>query len=298
MQKKELHFIVGLTASGKTAFALDWAESSGGAIVSCDSLCVYRGMDIGTAKPSAAEQRRAPHYGLDLADPWERYSVADYIRYRDAVLTKAHEEGRPVAICGGSGFYLKSFFANVVDQLEIPEAVEAEVEALLTSEGGLGKAVETLRRLHPASERFSGLDWQNPRRVSRALVRTLASGKTYTQLRAALEQQPPPLADWEKTVLWIQRPETEMEARNRLRVRSMLDSGLLDEVRTLRALGFERNPMASGSVGYAEGLRYLDGDLTHEEMEERIVTRTRQLMRKQRNWLRHHIPASRIVQLA
>ena len=295
MPKEELHFIVGLTAAGKTAFALEWAEKTDGMILSCDSLCVYRGMDIGTAKPSAEEQRRVPHFGLDLADPWERYSVAEYIRYRDAVLSKVRAEGRPVAVCGGSGFYLKSFFSNVVDQLEISEAVESEVQDLLASEDGLKKAVEALKKSHPASETFTGLDWQNPRRVSRALVRTLASGKTYSQLRAAFEEQPPPLPDWEKTVVWIQRPEAEMEDRNRSRVRAMLASGLMEEVKSLRALGFERNPMACGSVGYAEGLGYLDGRLSMEEMEERMVTRTRQLMRKQRNWLRHHIPASRVV---
>jgi tRNA dimethylallyltransferase len=254
-------------------------------------------MDIGTAKPTLEERRRVPHYGLDVAQAAEGYSVAEYIRYRDSVLDRMRSEGRPVVVCGGSGFYLKSFFANVVDTVQIPDEIEAQVCGLLQGENGLARATEALKRCHSASERFPGLDWNNPRRVGRALVRCLASGKPYSALKEAFEQLPEPLQDWRKTVRVITRPEASMEARNRERVGQMLVDGLVEEVKRLREEGFEANPMASGSVGYAETLQYLDGHLTREEMEARIVVRTRQLMRKQRNWFRHHLPSGEAVEM-
>lgn len=296
MQSPELIFVIGVTASGKTGYALDTAERLGGDILSCDSLCVYRGMDIGTAKPTASEQLRVPHYGLDLSDPWTTYSVGDYIQYRDALLREKRGAGRPVVVCGGSGFYLKSFFAPVVDQLKIPERVEREVGALYES-GGLEEVCIALRDEHPQGERFEGLDWNNPRRVVRALIRTRASGQTYSQLREAFLNQEPPLQDWAKRIILLSRSDQEMDCRNRTRVKAMLAEGFVDEVRQLQAQGFEQNPMASGSIGYAEVLQFLNGELDEPGLEERIVIRTNQLMRKQRNWFRHHIPEPECLDL-
>lgn len=296
MHLPELIFVIGVTASGKTGYALDIAERLGADILSCDSLCVYRGMDIGTAKPTPFEQLRVPHYGLDLSDPWKTYSVGDYIQYRDALLCEKREAGRPVVVCGGSGFYLKSFFAPVVDQLEIPESVEREVGALYQS-GGLERVSTALRDEQPGGERFEGLDWKNPRRVVRALVRTRASGQTYSELREAFLNQEPPLQDWAKRIILLSRSEEEMELRNRARVKAMLAEGFVDEVRQLKAQGIEQNPMASGSIGYAEVLQFLNGELDESSLEERIVIRTNQLMRKQRNWFRHHLPESECLDL-
>ena len=294
MQGPELLFIVGPTASGKTALALREAERREAAILSCDSLCLYRGMDIGTAKPTEEEQGRIRHYGLDLANPEEPYSVARYIAFRDTVLEDHRRRGRPLIVVGGSGFYLKSFFAPVVDQIEIPEEAEEVVRQLREREGreGLEKA---LKALHPEEETFPGLDLRNGRRLEKALLRTLASGRTYSELRAAFEAEPEPLREWDKTVWLVSREKEDLQERNRKRVVRMLEEGLIEEVRTLRRRGFEANPSACGAIGYREVLSYLDDLLPLEKLAETIYVHTNQLMRKQGSWFRHQIPVDRTV---
>lgn len=294
MKSLDMRFIVGPTASGKTELSLRVAETVGGVILSCDSLCFYRGMDIGTAKPSREEQGRVPHYGIDLVDPQEAYSVGRFIAYRDDMLARMEAEGRPVIVVGGSGFYLKSFFAPVVDSLEIPAAVTEQV-ARLKATGGLPALLEALREVNPPEERFDGLDLKNPRRVEKALMRCLASGASYGALRAAFAAHPAPLRQWKKEVWLVERDPAELHERNLRRARRMLEEGLVEEVERLRAHGFERNPSACRAIGYREVLEYLDGDLPHSELESQIVTHTQQLMRKQRTWFRHHLPVDRRI---
>lgn len=294
MKMPSLTFIVGLTASGKTAFALEEAGRSGAAILSCDSLCVYRGMDIGTAKPTPDEQRQVPHFGIDLADPSEPFSVARYIEYRDAILENLKQRGQPVLVVGGSGFYLKSFFAPVTDQIPVPPEIERTVEKI-RDEQGLEGLVRALRALHDGHESFPGLDWKNPRRVEKALVRCLASGRSYSELLEMFRNLPEPLAQWSKTVWMVSRPMEDLQQRNQYRVGQMLEAGLVDEVRRLREIGFERNPSASSAIGYREVLDYLDGKVSFGDLPDLIVTHTQQLMRKQRSWFRKQIPVHREI---
>ncbi|HKJ91475.1 MAG TPA: tRNA (adenosine(37)-N6)-dimethylallyltransferase MiaA [Oceanipulchritudo sp.] len=296
MPKKgpELLFIVGPTASGKTEIALQEAERREALILSCDSLCVYRGMDIGTAKPTEEEQGRIRHYGLDLANPEEPYSVARYIAYRDALLEEHRTNGRPLIVVGGSGFYLKSFFAPVVDRIEIPEAAREAVRRIREAEGrdGLERA---FKALHPVEETFPGLDLRNGRRLEKALLRTLASGRSYRELRAAFETAPEPLGEWQKTVWLVSREKEDLQERNRRRVAWMLEEGLVEEVRALQRRGFERNPSACGAIGYREVLAFLKDPVSLEELAEAIYVHTNQLMRKQGSWFRHQIPVDRIL---
>jgi tRNA dimethylallyltransferase len=294
MKQGEIIFIVGPTACGKTELALREAEKRGAAILSCDSLCFYRGMDIGTAKPTQEEQSRVAHYGIDLAEPEEPFSVARYVEYRDEVLAKLQSKDQPVLVVGGSGFYLKSFFSAVTDDLKIPAEVTKTAEAIRRDEGleGLQKS---LREHNPGDEVFEGLDFQNPRRVEKALIRCLASGKSYGQLMAEFRAIPEPLADWKKDVWLINRPMPELQGRNSARVEKMLGAGLVDEVRSLRSRGFEHNPSACGAIGYREVLDYLDGNISEEMLPEMIFIHTNQLMRKQRTWFRHQIPVDRVL---
>lgn len=294
MQASRLIFIVGPTASGKTRMALEEAERTGASILSCDSLCVYRGMDIGTAKPTVEERARIPHFGIDLTGPDKPYSIADYIAYRDGILGEHAREGRPVIVAGGSGFYLKSFFRATVDTIEIPDDVVERV-ARIREASGLSGLVGALKSLHPGDETFPGLDLANPRRVEKALLRCLASGRTHGELALAFAQLPEPLPDWKKEVWLLDRPAEELRERNRRRVRAMLDAGLIEEVGRLRERGFERNPSACGAIGYREVLAYLDGGGCLDDLEEAIYTHTNQLMRKQRSWFRHQIPIHRRI---
>lgn len=297
MKSSTLIFIVGPTASGKTCLAIKEAERCGGVILSCDSLCVYRGMDIGTAKPTPAEQAQVEHFGIDLCEPDRRFSVADYIRYRDGVLEDLKGAGTPVYVVGGSGFYLKSFFTAVVDPF--PESgEEAAFVGDLQKREGLEGLVRALRALHPPGEGFEGLDLRNPRRVAKALLRCRSTGRTYGEMRKVFLSQPEPLADWEKEVWLLEWSQDALKARNRRRVRSMLESGLIEEVRSLREAGFERNPSAALAIGYRECLQYLKGSLSAEHLEEEIYLHTNQLMRKQRAWFRKQIPVDRNLSMS
>ena len=118
-----LHVITGPTAVGKTAQAIAWAHAHDAEVLSCDSVCVYRGMDVGTAKPTAAEQRLVKHHGIDLVAPSQRYSVQQYIQMAQTVIADVHARGKRVVITGGSGFYLAAFFGPVTDDLPVSDAV-------------------------------------------------------------------------------------------------------------------------------------------------------------------------------
>jgi tRNA dimethylallyltransferase len=295
-----LLFLVGPTAVGKTALALEVAERLGAVILSADAYCVYAGMDLGTAKPTAAERSRVPHRGIDLVPVTAPFSIE---RYRDeavACLEEARAGGRPVVVAGGSGFYLRSFFAPVMDTVEIPDAVRARVAAL-EAEAGLAGLQAVLRPLlgGRGPDETPDLDWRNPRRVSRALERCLASGRSLAELQADFSAQAPPFADWPKRVCLLERGRAELHARIATRVEAMLAAGLVEEVRGLRAAGLERNPTAAAAIGYRETLAYLRGELPDlAALRESIVVHTRQLARKQGTWFRRQIPVDRCVAAA
>jgi len=295
MKGKHLLFVVGPTASGKTGYALELARREDAVVLSCDSLCVYRGMDIGTAKPTPSEQAGIPHFGIDLVEPARRYSVAAYIRYRDEVLARMSAEGRPVVVAGGSGFYLKSFFGAVTDDRPIPPHLREEVNRLTEREGITGLA-RALRELNPPRSAFAGLDWRNPRRLQTALIRCRVSGKPYDQLRREFLNAPEPLPDWEKEVIRVEREDASWEEVNRRRVEGMLAAGLIAETRALRQAGFEKNASACKAIGYRESLAYLDGEIEGKDrLADLIMLHTRQLRRKQRAWFRRQIPVHREV---
>lgn len=292
--KEKLLFIVGPTASGKTELALKEARERNAAILSCDSLCFYRGMDIGTAKPDLSEQAVAPHYGIDLIDPNQPYSVSLYIEYRDAVLKLLKDRRQPVIVVGGSGFYLKSYFSPVIDEVHIPGVVTKLAEAIRREEG-LAGLIRLLKQHNPSGEMYEGLDLNNPRRVEKAAIRCISTEKSYSQLRAEFQDLPEPLTNYDKEVWLVSRPAEELKDRNRRRVERMLQEGLIEEVRQLIDMGFEHNPSACGAIGYREVIEFLNGDISEENLAEQIYVHTNQLMRKQRTWFRKQIPIHREV---
>lgn len=278
-----IHVLTGPTAVGKTELALRWAEACGAEIVSCDSLLFYRGMDIGTAKPGAAERARVPHHLIDILEVTERMDVTHYIAKAQAAVGDIAARGRPVLVTGGSGFYLKAFFAPVADGVAVPAPVRARVESLPPAE-----AVAELRRLNPGG--IENLDTANPRRVARALERCLASGKTLRELASDFARQRAPFADWQVALTRLERPAAELSARIEARVQAMLRAGLLDEVRRLRAAGLEKNPSAARAIGYREALAVLEGRLGEAGLAAEITKNTRALVKKQRTWFRTQLP--------
>jgi tRNA dimethylallyltransferase len=290
-----IHVLTGCTAVGKTEVALRWAEAHGAEIVSCDSLLFYRGMDIGTAKPTAAECARVPHHLIDVCDVRAQMNVTYYVTLARRAVKEITNRGRSVLVTGGSGFYLKSFFAPVADEVAVPAAVRAAVRGRLDSEG-LAALVAELQRLNPAG--LGGLEVQNPRRVARALERCLASGRTLAELHEEFSAQPPPFAGWEVRLCELVREPADLEARIEARVAEMLRAGLVDEVRRLLEQGLKDNPSAARAIGYRETVDFLEGRLPESGLAAAIVQNTRALVRKQRTWFRTQLPPHAAVEAA
>jgi tRNA dimethylallyltransferase len=287
--EKTIHVLTGPTAVGKTARALRWAVENNAEIVSCDSLLFYRGMDIGTAKPSRDELARVPHHLIDVCNCDRQMDITRYIALARAAIEDIDARGKRVLVAGGSGFYLKSFFAPVADDVDVPPGLRAGIAARLSREG-LPALVAELRALNPAPQGLGSLDTANPRRVARALERCRASGRTLAALAADFARRPPAFAGWRAQLTVLDRPREELEKRIEQRAAEMLAAGLVDEVARLRAAGFERNPSAAGAIGYRETLAVLDGRLARENLAAEIAKNTRALVKKQRTWFRAQLP--------
>ncbi|HWA25416.1 MAG TPA: tRNA (adenosine(37)-N6)-dimethylallyltransferase MiaA [Lacunisphaera sp.] len=290
-----IHVLTGCTAVGKTELALRWAEERGAEIVSCDSLLFYRGADIGTAKPTPAERARVPHHLIDVCEITERMDVTDFVRQARGAIDGIFARGRRVLVTGGSGFYLRAFFAAVADEVSVPGELRAEIRGRLEREG-LGALVAQLEKLNPHG--LGALDVQNPRRVTRALERCLVSGKTLATLQAEFAALPAPFADCEVKLAELVRELPDLETRIDQRVAGMLQSGLVAEVRTLLAQGLKQNPSAAGAIGYRETIDCLEGRLPEDQLAPAIARNTRALVRKQRTWFKTQLPDHRRLDAA
>lgn len=290
--QRTIHALTGCTAVGKTEWALRWAEANGAEIVSCDSLLFYRGMDIGTAKPNRAELARVPHHLIDVCDVTEPMDVTRFVGKARAAVEEIYGRGRPVLVTGGSGFYLKAFFGPIADDVAVTAELRVRVREKLERDG-LAALVNELRTLNPGG--LGALDVDNPRRVTRALERCLASGKNLELLAAEFAARPGAFADFEVKLVQLDRPAEELDRRIEARVGEMMKAGLVEEVRRLSAAGLEKNPSALKAIGYREVLAMDAGQLSAADLEAEIVKNTRGLVRKQRTWFRTQLPEHRVV---
>jgi tRNA dimethylallyltransferase len=280
-----IHVLTGPTAVGKTETALRWAEQHDAEILSCDSVCVYRGMDIGSAKPTPDERRRIRHHGLDLVDPNERYSVSQYVDMAREAIAGAHARGKRVLVTGGSGFYLAAFFGPVTDELEIPQAITDEVRTLQRQ--GLASLLLRLREIEGA-KLPDWLDVQNPIRVAKALERRLASGRTLDSLRDEFLNRRGPFADQPVTCELLERPDAELKARIAARTDQMLRTGIIQESERLLAMNLDPELTSARAVGYRAVMDWLEGGkrVALSGLAERVNLDTWALVRKQRKWFR------------
>lgn len=270
--------LVGPTASGKSALALDWARAEEGwEIVSVDSMGVYRRMDIGTAKPTPAERAAVAHHCLDLVEPTEEFTVADFQRAARAALADVEARGRRALLVGGTGLYLRA----VVDDLELPgryPAVRAELEAEADEPGGLARLHRRLADADPVAA--ARMTPTNRRRVVRALEVTLGAGRRFSSFGPGLEAYPPTA-----TVLVGLPLDAGTDARIAARLADQVAAGLLDEVRRLhRAGGLSRT--ARQALAYRELLDHLDGRFGLDEALALAERRTRAFARRQWAWFR------------
>lgn len=294
---RNLYILTGPTAVGKTELALRWAERHGAEIVSCDASLFYRGMDIGTAKPTEAERARVPHHGIDVCAVHERMDVTRYVALARAACEEIATRGRRVLVTGGSGFYLKAFFGPVADDIAVPAELRAELSARF-EKGGLEGLVAELRVRNPAG--LGALDTANPRRVLRGLERCIVTGKTLAELAADFAAQPGPFADWKVICTRLDREPEELRGRIAARVAAMLAGGLVAEVERLRTQGLEENPSAAAAIGYRETLTWLDAGRPGGEaaLATEIAQNTWGLVRKQRTWFRTQLPEENVRMLA
>jgi tRNA dimethylallyltransferase len=268
--------VVGPTATGKTALAVALARRLGGEVVNADSMQLYRGMDIGTAKPTVEERRGVPHHLLDLWHVRRAASVAEYAREARSVIDRLRREGVLPLLVGGSGLYVRA----VLDDLDFPgtdPAIRARLQRELAEEGA-AVLHERLTAVDP--EAAAAVLPSNGRRIVRALEVVEITGRPF---RARL---PEPRPHYPAVGIGLDREPAELDARVIERVDRMWAAGLVDEVAALAADGLREGPTASRALGYAQVLAQLAGELTPAEARERTGTTTRRFVRRQRSWFR------------
>ena len=276
--------VVGPTASGKSALALSLAERFGGEIVSCDSMQIYRGMDVGTAKPTREERRRIPHHMIDVLDPEEPYSAADY---GDAAANVAEEilsRGHLPIFCGGTGLYLSAALTGRHDNAPPSDPLlRAELTERGNTETGRRELYEELSRVDPASA--AATHQNNLRRVVRALEIYRLTGTPKSVFDEKSRERAPRI---DALILGIDFPERgELYRRIDRRVDEMMAAGLYEEAKTLWERGALAPKTTAGqAIGYRQFLPCFTGDMTPDEAAKEIKTATRRYAKRQLTWFR------------
>lgn len=270
--------ICGATASGKTSLSLDCAERFNGEIISADSMLVYKGLDIGTAKPTLSERRGVPHYMIDVVNPTENFSVSDYESMALPILEKILSEGKTPIICGGTGFYInallyKSQFGNVGANAEIRQKYEE-----LASLQGKEAVYAILREKDPKSA--EKLHFNDLKRVVRALEIFETTGK------AKSAQQDEPIPRFDFLSVSIEYPREVLYERINLRVDEMFACGLVDEVKELLSCGITSEMQSMQGIGYKEVAEGLLKGFTVEEMKEVVKKNTRKYAKRQQTFFK------------
>jgi tRNA dimethylallyltransferase len=268
--------IVGSTASGKSALAMALAlQRTDLEIVSVDSMQVYRGMDIGTAKPTAVEQALVPHHLIDLVDPDDDYTVSRFQADCTAVLAALEARGRRALLVGGTGLYLRS----VTDDLEIPGQFP-QARAALDAEPDTSVLFKRLTDLDPLAA--SRMEPENRRRVLRALEVTIGSGRPFSSFGPGLEKYPPSRI----AMFGLDVDLHVLRARIADRYAQQLEAGFLAEVERLRSRPGGISRTARQALGYAELLDHLDNGISLDESVATAITRTNRFARRQQRWFR------------
>lgn len=279
---KKVVVIAGPTASGKTALAIELAQSSNGEIVSADSMQIYRGFDIGTAKATADERRAAVHHMIDVAEPYENYSVARYVKEAAAVCEDILSRGRLPIIAGGTGLYIDSLLSGR-DFAERDEGAEVRAELSKEYDRLGGEAMlERLKGFDP--ERAAILHPSDKRRIVRSIEIYMLTGRTITE-HDAYTKTLPPRYDAARIVLnYFDR--AALYARIDTRVDEMCARGLFDEVAGLLAAGVPAECTAMQAIGYKEAVRAIRGEITQREAAEEIKLASRRYAKRQLTWFR------------
>lgn len=276
--------IAGPTASGKSALALELCKRLNGELVSFDSMQIYRGLDIGTAKPTKAEQAEVRHYLIDICDPSESFSAADFAKCAHKAIADIRSRGKRAVLCGGTGLYLDSVLGRLdFGEIESDDKLREELFRF-AEENGVDALHERLREIDPSAAET--IHKNNVRRVVRAIEIYLLTGKTKTEHdRLAISNSP-----YDSGIIALDYADREI-LYNRInsRVDAMISAGLEDEVRELYASGgLSPDTTAGQAIGYKEMLDYIRGIDTLDAAVEKIKLGTRRYAKRQLTWLRRN----------
>ena len=282
--------LAGPTAVGKSEIALRLAGQLGGEIISVDSMQVYRGLDIGTAKPSPADRARVPHHLIDICDLTESFDAAQFTRFAHQAVTEIQSRGHVPILCGGTGLYFKAFLDGLGDAPSADAKLRAELEAT-----PLEKLLVELRERDPAA--YEKIDRKNPRRIIRAIEVLRLTGRPFSEQRAdwnlggsafcrpkiqGRRHAVPPRTHF----YCFTRTPDDLRKRIDVRVDAMFACGLVEETRELLKHGLEQNKTAMQAIGYRQVVEHLHGERSLAETIELVKIRTRQFSRRQLTWFR------------
>ncbi len=260
---------------GKSAVALALAEKIGGEIISVDSMQVYRGLDIGTAKPTASERKKIRHHLIDVCDLDAAFDAAQFVRHAQAAVTEIILRGKVPIFCGGTGLYFKAYLEGLGEAPATDASLRAELEA--------APLADLLSELHERDpECWENIDRQNPRRVIRAVEVIRLTGKPFSEQRARWRRSP------HQSLFCFARPAQDLHQRINVRVDEMLARGLVDETRELLKHGLAENKFALQAIGYRQVVEHLRGERTLSETIQLVKIRTRQFAKRQLTWFRRH----------
>ncbi|MBI5954516.1 MAG: tRNA (adenosine(37)-N6)-dimethylallyltransferase MiaA [Chloroflexi bacterium] len=282
MTKPPLLLLVGPTAVGKTELAIRLAERLNGEIVSADSRLFYRGMDIGTAKPTPAEQARAPHHLINVADPNETWSLAMFQQTAQKIIADIHARGKLPLLVGGTGQYVRAVTQGWTPPEVVPDSrLRTELEKL-AEERGKEWLYEKLKALDP--EAAAVIDLRNVRRTIRALEVIFTTGRKFSEQRGQSD------SPYDLLTVGLKRPREELYARLDARIEAMFAAGLLDEVRALLARGYSPELPSMSGIGYRECCQVLGGQMSGEQAQVQMKRITRIFVRRQGNWFKESDP--------
>lgn len=282
MLHKRVLVLVGPTAVGKTELSIRLAEKLDGEILSADSRLLYRGMDIGTAKPTKSEMARVPHHMIDLAEPDEIWSLATFQQKMLETIEDIQTRRKLPIVAGGTGQYIRSLMEGWIIPTVSPDPRLREVLESIGLEIGAAELHRRLSSIDPNAT--AKMDTNNLRRSIRALEVIFTTGELFSTQK---DKQRP---DLDFKLIGLNRPREELYARVDARIEAMFDQGFVQEVKTLIAKGYTQDLPTLSAIGYREVIQYLKGEIKLEESKVQMRKKTREFIRRQANWFKPNDP--------
>ena len=282
MPKPKIICVVGPTASGKTGYAISLAKKMNGEVVSCDSMQIYQQMTIGTAKPTKEEMQGIPHHMMDIVSPKTNYSVAEFVTDAKRSIDDILARGKVPILCGGTGLYIDSLLNGICFDDDVCDEVYRDELKVLAEQEGNEAVHALLREADPkAAEEIHP---NNVKRVIRTLEIIKTTGKTKEEYDRDSRGEP----CYDTTIYGMEWEREELYRRIDLRVDTMIEQGLVEEVKSLLNYGIPKDSTAMQAIGYKELIAYLEGDCTLEKAIEIIKRETRRYAKRQLTWFRRN----------